>query len=288
MRFGTRIVVSLVLAPWARAAAADTLAYVRTSSQLERDSLRDRYHPLNLLDDDASTMWCEGAEGLGEGEEIRFYFKKAQRIDRIIVGPAAETGRLILRVRVSDGVNSIRIDLSDVYAERILKRPLFGSNYTVSIEQVGGPNEGSRLGNDVACLSEVFLYWKKRPFGGRTPVSKLKYNKNRDRVLGRWNGEPMGAPEKFLVFGLDGTWEWSFVPLLGGRRERMTGEYRFRAGRLLMRRGETGRWADIGFRYRRVEVDPDTPGAPLGDYDSIRINRALHDKLHGEYNNAEF
>jgi hypothetical protein len=288
MRFGMRIAVSLVLTPWAGPAAADTLAYVRTSSQLESDTVRQRYHPLNLLDDDASTMWCEGAEGLGEGEEIRFYFKKAQRIDRIIVGPAAATGRLILRVRVSDGVNSIRIDLSDIYAERLLKRPLSGSSYTVSIEQVGGPNEGSRLGNDVACLSEVLLYWKKRPFGGRTPTSKLKYNKYRDRILGRWSGEPMGAPEKFLVFGLDGTWEWSFVPLLGGRSERMTGEYRFRGGRLLMRRGETGRWADMGFRYRRVEVDPDAPGAPLGDYDSIRINRALRDKLHGEYNNAQF
>ena len=44
-----------------------------------------------------------------------------------------------------------------------------------------------------------------RPFGGRTPTNKLKYNKHKDRVLGRWNGEPMGAPESFMVFALDGT-----------------------------------------------------------------------------------
>jgi len=132
------------------------------------------------------------------------------------------------------------------------------------------------------------MYYKNRLFGGQIPTAKLKYNEYRDKILGRWAGEPLGAPESFMVFAIDGTWEWTFTPMLGGRSERLSGEYRFRGNRLLMRRGETGRWADMGFKHERIEVDPDEIGAPLGDYDVLHLNRALDAKLKGEYNNAEF
>jgi hypothetical protein len=269
-------------------ALADPLAYVRASSQKDPDAERSLYHPLNLLDDDPATIWCEGKEGLGEEEEIRFYFKTHQKIDRIVVGPTPVTGRLVLRVKVTDGANNVTLDLADVYVERTLKSPLSGNNYTVSIEQVGGPNEGSKLPPDVACLADVMFYYKQLPFGGRLAPAKLRYDKMKDRILGRWGGAPLGASEKFIVFALDGTWEWSFDPLLGGKSERMAGEYRFRGNRLLMRRGETGRWADVGFSYERVQIDPNDIGAPLGDYDLIKINTALGDKIASDYNNAEF
>ena len=46
--------------------------------------------------------------------------------------------------------------------------------------------------------------------------------------------------------------------------------------------------SDYYHRIYAVDVDPDDPGAPLGEYASIRINKALNDTLAGEYNNAEF
>jgi hypothetical protein len=269
-------------------ALADPLAYVRATSQKDPDAERSVYHPLNLLDDDPKTIWCEGKDGLGEGEEIRFYFKTNQKIDRIVVGPTPSTGRLVRRVKVSDGVNNVTLELAEVYVERTLKAPLSGSYYTVSIEQVGGPNEGAKLGDDVACLADIMFYYKQLPFGGRLAPEKLRYDRMKDHILGRWGGAPLGASESFIIFSLDGTWEWSFEPLLGGKSERMAGEYRFRGNRLLMRRGETGRWADVAFAYERVKVDPNDIGAPLGDYDLIKINTALGDKIANDYNNAEF
>ncbi len=282
----TGILAALLVVPF-QAEAAEPLAYVRASSQNARAKSAKLHHPLNLLDDDPETIWCEGAEGVGEGQEVRFFFKRSQRIDRIVIAPALATGRKIQVVRVSDGVNSVKIPISDAIVEQPLRRPMRGKTYTITIEQVGGPNSGSDLNDDVACLGDVLLYLGKRLFGGRLPEDKLRYDPVRDKVLGRWSGEPFGAPEKFITFALDGTWEWLYEPLLEGRKARVTGEYRFRGNRLLMRVGETGRWADMRFEYGRKKVDSQI-GAPQGDYDTIFLNDSLKGKVGGSYNNAEF
>lgn len=267
------------------AQAAEPLAYVRSSSQHGKARV---HHALNLLDDDPESIWCEGRAGLGEGEEIRFFFKRPQRIDRIVIAPSSKTGRHIEVVRVSDGTNTVQIPIGDAIVEQPLRQPMRGKTYTVSIEQVGGKNAGASLAEDVACLGDVLLYQGKQLFGGKMPANKLRYDKMRDQVLGRWSGEPLGAPEKFLTFALDGTWEWNFQPLLDGKPERASGEYRFRGNRLLMRVGEAGRWTDMRFKYERRKVDSEEIGAPQGDYDLIVLNDALNDAIGGEYNNAEF
>ncbi|MEM6733425.1 MAG: hypothetical protein AAF658_17840, partial [Myxococcota bacterium] len=189
---------------------------------------------------------------------------------------------------VSDGVNSVKIPISDAIVEQPLRRPMRGKTYTVSIETVGAANAESELKDTVSCLGDVLLYQGKRLFGGRLPANKLRYDSVKDQVLGRWSGEPFGAPEKFITFALDGTWEWIFEPLLDGKKARVTGEYRFRGNRLLMRVGETGRWADMRFKYDRKKVDANEIGAPQGDYDTIFLNDALKGQVGGTYNNAEF
>ena len=267
---------------------ADTLAYVRASSQYQRDKALEGFHPLNLLDDDPDTIWCEGAEGTGEGEEIRFYFKSPQKIDRIVITPTPLSGRRVSMVRVSDGTNNATVELGDSVAEQPLKKPMEGTTYVVTITQMAEPLTTSKLPNNVACLADVLFYYKNKLFGGKLTADKFKFDAQRDKILGRWQGEPLGAPERFITFALDGTWEWSFVPMLGGKSEKVTGEYRFRGDRLLMRRGETGRWADVNYKYKRVTADLNDIGAPLGDYDTIRINEVLGEKFAAEYNNAEF
>lgn len=268
---------------------ADTLAYIRASSQAERDADIAKYHPMNLLDDDPATLWCEGDPGDGEGQGIRIIFKKAQKIDRVVIGPTLKTGRRVLTVEVSDGINVIRIQLGDRYAEQSFSPAMKGEEYTVTILEVGPANEAAKdLGPNVACLADVMMYLKKKPFGGRTPPSKLRFDKNRDRILGVWNGGDLGAPEKYLTFGLDGTWAWKYEPLMGGKPKKLKGEYRFRGGRLLMRKGETGRWGDVRFKYEHVKIDPNAPGAPLGDYSKLSFNDLLCKEFAGAYNDAQF
>lgn len=270
-------------------ARADPLAYVRASSQ-HKSKDAATFHPINLLDDDPATIWCEGADGVGEGEELRIFFKRPQKIDRVIVGPTPKTGRRILVVQITDGINTIRVRLDDnAYVEQAFSPPMKGSKYVITIVQVGGPNKvGAEVPADVACLADMLLFLKKRPFGGRTALSSFHYNKHRDQILGPWNGGPLGAPEKFITFALDGSWSWSFEPLMGGRPKKMKGEYRFRGNRLLLRKGETGRWGDVRFKYRTIEIDREDMGAIEGDYQVISFNNALGPEFAGEYNNAEF
>jgi len=278
----------LVLALPRLGVAADTLIYVRASSQLDRAGDPSAYHPLNLLDDDADTLWCEGASDLGEGAEVRYYFRAPQRIDRIVIGPSPKSGRLIEAVTVSDGHNTARIALDGQYVEQRIEPPLEGDTYVLTIARVLGPNKEAKLANDVACLADALFYYQGRLFGGRTPAGKLRYDRMRDLVLGPWNGAPFGAPESTFTFGLDGTWEWVFKPLLGRGGETIRGEYRFRDAKLLMRRGETGHWRDVGFIYRRIKVDPNAYSGPTTDYDRIHITGAIAPKMAGDYDNAQF
>jgi hypothetical protein len=272
----------------ARPAAADPLAYVRTSSQKDRAGAPSQFHPLNLLDEDPATVWCEDASGMGEKEEVRFYFKGRTRIDRIVVTPAVTTGRLVQEIRLSDETNNVKVVLGDTAIDQMLSKPLVGTTIVLTIQRVGGPNKQSQLGADTACLADVLLYERNLLFGGKIEPAKLRYDPMREKVLGRWAGEPFGAPEKHILFSLDGTWEWNYEGIIDGKKERLGGEYRFRGDRLLMRRGETGRWADMRFAYKRVAVDPSEPGAPKHDYDLISLNEAVEDKVKGEYNNADF
>lgn len=288
MRVRSGVVLLALSVMWGRIALAEPLAYVRTSSQHDRTGSAATYHPLNLLDEDPATIWCEGAEGLGEREEVRFFFKGKTRIDRIAITPALGSGRLIQELRITDEINTVRVELGESQIDQNLKRPLNGSTIVLSITKVGGPNKESKLSDDVACIADVLLYQGKRLFGGKKKDTKLRYDAMRDKVLGRWNGEPFGAPERFILFSLDGTWEWTFAPLISGKRMKLAGEYRFRGNRLLMRKGETGRWADMRFKHQRVKVDPTDAGAPSGDYDSVELNDAIDEAMRGEYNNAEF
>jgi hypothetical protein len=284
-RLASLVAATGIVLTAAPALPAGGLAYVRATSQLEPEQ-RGRYHPLHLLDEDVATMWCEGADGLGESEGITIYFKRPQRINRILVAPAPSTGRLVEAVRVSDGSASITVDLGESGVDRTLSRPLSGQTYEITIARVGGPANGA-LPNDVACLADVVLYLGDLPFGGKLE-DKLHYDDRLDKLLGRWQGGPLGAPEKFLVFSLDGTWEWSFKPLMGGRPRKLTGEYRFRGKRLLMREGEVGRWSDVQLKVERVVVDRDDTGAPAGDYDKLVLKGPIEASVLGDYDNAQF
>ena len=284
------VLIALLLSLGNLAEAADPLAYVRASSQWKRQEEPAKFHPLNLLDNDPETIWCEGVLGSGESQEISFFFKLPQRIDQIVVMPSEKSSRLIRSLRFFDGVNSVQINLGQIQdkVDQMLAKPFKGSTVVVTIETVGAVNKESGLADDVICIADVLLYDRKKAFGGASPFEQLRYEKYRDQVLGRWSGDPLGASEKTLIFALDGTWQWQYKKLLGNKKAAEDGEYRFRGNRLLMRKGTQGRFADMAFKYQRVRVDTEAIDAPSGDYDRITVNRALGDEFEGSYNNAQF
>ena len=53
-----------------------------------------------------------------------------------------------------------------------------------------------------------------------------------------------------------------------------------------MRKGETGRWADVRLKHTVVKITE--YDVATGDYVMIRVNKIVHDLVGGAYNNAEF
>ncbi|MEZ4270094.1 MAG: hypothetical protein R3C68_01225 [Myxococcota bacterium] len=206
----------------------------------------------------------------------------------MVIGPAATSGRQIETVRISDGRRSLTIDLTGGYVREQFPKPLKGREYVLTILRVGPVNDKTTVGNNDACLADFMLYHQQQPFGGRIAPAKLRYDKYRDRIVGHWNGGELGAPETFMTFHLDGTWTWSYRPLMGGEPKNLNGEYRFRGNRLLMRKGETGRWSDMRHKYKTVHIDPEARSNIEGDYAVITINASLGPLVGGEYNNAQF
>ncbi len=266
-------------------AAAAGVSYVRATSQLQRAEDRGRYHPLNLLDDDPETIWC-AAPGDAAEQGVDVVFKRTQRIDRVVINPTPKSGRVVAAVRISDGTRIVTVNVGTAPAAEVFSRPLEGTTFTISIAKLGAPSPSAEMPNDVVCLADTLLYLRASLFGGGG--AKLRYDPKLDQLVGEWNGGALGAPEKTLNFSLDGTWDWTYTPLLGGKAKRSIGEYRFRGDRLLMRAGEVGRWTDMQYRYRRVSVDPSEPGSPAGDYDAIVLDSGLGKDLEGEYTNARF
>jgi hypothetical protein len=62
---------------------------IRPASVVATSTLQEQsgfsYAPQNLLDNDQTTAWCEGASGNGIGESITFTFRKPIRLSRVDV-----------------------------------------------------------------------------------------------------------------------------------------------------------------------------------------------------------
>lgn len=268
---------------------ADNFAYLRASSQFDSDINPGRFHPMNLVDHDPATLWCEGKPGLGDNEQVVFYFKTPQVIDRIVLTPSAAGGRTITTLRLSDGTRSVRMALgndANESVEEMLTTPLKGTEYVLTIEHVGAPQKDAVFPSDVSCLAEVALYHGDLLL---TPSkSGRPYDDVLDRLVGEWGLEPLGASESTLVFSLDGTWTWTHEPLMGGKRSAESGTFRLRNGHLQMRKGTTGRFVTVDLRFHHVEIDPRDMGSPRGDYDTLILGDTLGKEFGGTYNNAKF
>lgn len=273
------------LAAQAAAPADAPLAYAHASSQFDAENNGTRFHPLNLIDRDPNTLWCEGKEN-ASGQGVEFFFKSSQIVDRVVVLATARSGRRIESLRLSDNQSVIRVAITPDSTDAHLNNPLHGTSVTVAIDHLGVANPNTDLGAEVACLAEVQLYHGDELL---TPNSdRVTMDGIANYVVGEWNAEPLGAPERHLVFALDGSWTWTYTPLLGGSSKEVSGTYKFHNQKLLMRKGTTGRWLDAGVHLRHVTIDQEDLGAPRGDYDTIKLNKVLGDDVGGEYNNAQF
>jgi hypothetical protein len=196
--------------------------------------------PERALDGDDATAWCPGGEGTGAWLEVGFLHPVTVESLSFVAGPpcAGDAGgpwRRIRSVHVADGRQVVEVDLEgDGGREEVrLETPLAGSRVVVTIDRV-------ESGAGRPCLWGLELGLRDGArVGTRETAARADLPAGRRRLLGLWVQGPEGAPTHQLVFGMNGEFRLTYLPLEEldrGRAQRVAGRYDFDGERLRMGR----------------------------------------------------
>jgi hypothetical protein len=211
----------------ASGAAAQDLAYVEATSEL--DNGRPATYAYNLVDGQATTAWCS-KDGSGP-HTIVYGFKKPVQITKLgimvgsLQGDKLNTKRSRLAtLMVSDGQTRREISFDDVaeLQEVQLDPPIEGRRFVFDIKSVkpGQPSSAA------VCIGELALSNGPKELTGKDVHKALRgVNTPARKLLHSWVDEP-SAPERTLVFSLDGTFTYVFEPLLDGDPVNLSGTWR--------------------------------------------------------------
>lgn len=138
---------------------------VRASSTLATGGVNTAsYSAVNLIDDNASTCWCEGATGNGIGESVTFSSDRPQVITGMTVWNGYQKDDyhydINSRVRLLDVyadkrfIGTFKLDDSGLVSRKIVfDEPIEASSIMVEISDV---YQGSKY--DDCCISEMSFY----------------------------------------------------------------------------------------------------------------------------------
>lgn len=208
-------------------ARAEEVAYVEVSSEL--DDGKPATYVYNLLDGRDTTVWC--SKRGPTKETIVFGFEKPQKVTHIDIVVAAKKGEGIdtskQRARtlwVSDGEVRREIpvkDLGDVQ-ELKLDPAIQAQRIIIDIPAMRGVD-----GNTDAplCIADITLKNGSRTYSGEETAKKVRALPTpARRLLHSWVDD-VGAPERTLVFSLDGTFHYAFEPLMEGKPVKLSGKW---------------------------------------------------------------
>ena len=198
------------------ASAPAAIGYAQATGYFKKDTRPTLYQPLNLLDGREATAWCSTTSD-PLSEQITFGFKDAVRIDEV-------------RVYTGNGFDDSTWKDFSKGKKFSLKGPTNGTEFTVADERglqsiaIKPPLQGARFTFEVldqflsedpdapVCVTDIVFYSDGKPLNGSWLTHKLKYDKGRAALMGTWFAGPVGAPDRFLSFFFDGTYQYSYEP----------------------------------------------------------------------------
>jgi hypothetical protein len=222
------IAVATVVSPaalWPGAARADVLAYVEASSEL--DDGKPSTFAYNLIDGKDTTMWC--SKPGPTGGRLVFGFTDVVTINEIgIVVGAVKGGKLDTRrhrakeIVVSDGRMERILKMKDVAELQVVKLepPAKARMIVVEIRDTFAGEPGTPV-----CLGEVHLKGSRVFTHGDLSRQVRALPTPARRLLHAWVDQ-VDAPERSLLFALDGTFIYDYTPLLEGRPVKVRGKWR--------------------------------------------------------------
>ena len=242
------VLLACLLVP--AAASGSGVGYAHATSQLKSDTKPALFMPLNLLDGDKTTVWCEGAEGDGVGEGVAIGFRGTVSIDevRITTGDARDAASFkahnrvkALELKTDEKRHTfVLVDNHEPQAFK-LEKPLEVERLYL---EIAGVTKGE--GDDNAtCLADVVFYSNGKPLNGSWLEGKLKHDSGRALLMGTWYAGPSGARDRFLDFYFDGTFHYSFRPFDPEEKKvELSGEYTYDGERLHLKVGDKP-WVDL-------------------------------------------
>lgn len=261
-------------------ATAGEVAYVEWSSSSSGEAPSDWGY--NAFDGKAGSAWC--SSGDPSGEMLTLGFIGAQQVDEIgIIVGALNAGKLdksrsrVRELEISDGMTKQTLVFRDRSKMQTIKlRPALKSQkmtFTVTMMFAG-----ERRSSPV-CISEILLKSRSKEITGDTLGRSLRgVTGTKQKLLHLWIDQP-GAPERYLTFGLDGSFLWVYEPILDGKRARISGKWQLSGSRLVLspKRSKPvtlkvshGRVADGDSVYNQLVLDGTGP----------------HDSFPGTYQNS--
>ncbi|HEY1908704.1 MAG TPA: hypothetical protein VGG91_21850 [Myxococcaceae bacterium] len=190
--------------------AVPGLGYVQATDWYEHASTPAHFQPLQLVDGNLKTAWCTSTSD-AQADALTFGFVAMVVVDEIRLGTgnqadtaafhaSARPKKFVLR---TDGRASTFSVADTEWVQTVkLDQPLQGQVFTLEVLDVEPAEDPAAP----ACLSEVQFVSHGKP----VPAPKkalLKWDPQRQRLLGTWYAGDEGNPDRSLSFFLDGTWQ---------------------------------------------------------------------------------
>lgn len=207
-------------------AGAEDIAFVEASSEL--DDGRPATNMYNAVDGKDTTAWCTKKED-ATGAALSFGFDQPVTVTHIglVVGAIKggeldKTNKRARIVYVADVEHRVEAKFKDDAAMQLLelKPPAKGRRIVVEFP---GAYDGAP--DSPLCVAEVLLKSKGVEMTGAGVAAKVRaLNTPSKRLLHEWLDD-VSAPQRTLLFNIDGTFTYRFEPLLEGKPAKVRGKW---------------------------------------------------------------
>lgn len=230
MRISTHLwatALSLCPALVGSAARAEDVAFVEASSEL--DDGKPQTTAYNAVDGKPATAWCTKRDG-ASGAILSFGFDTTVTVTHIglVVGEMKgdaldKTNQRARVVFVGDAEHLVEAKFKDDGPLQTLELtpPAKGRHIVVEFRDgYAGAAPDAPL-----CVAEVVLKNKDQLLTGERTASRLRaLNAPSKRLLHEWLDD-VAAPQRTLLFNVDGTFTYRFEPLLEGKPAKVRGKW---------------------------------------------------------------
>lgn len=230
---------------------AGDVAYVEWSRAEADEPKRWGYA---AFDGDENTAWCSGPDGVGD--VLTLGFVGDQKVDEVgLVVGARQKGELdksrsrVRELEVSDGRTKQLLVFKDKPELQSIKiKPALDSQRMTFAVQNVHVGEGRTA---PVCIAEIVLRHRGAALTGDTIQGTIRsLPRSRQPLLHLWIDQ-VGAPERYLTLGMDGSFLWVYEPILEGKRARLQGTWSV-AGNKLAFKASNGKAGSVSYRLDKV------------------------------------